>query len=94
MHPGNQSGSNPGCSTNYKGEAVKIDFIPLAEKVEKVITSCKTEDQLDVAKNFMQIALDFMEKYLYEQYDEYDKMKFENKVGNLILTKYEELEWS
>ena len=75
----------------------KIDdnnLLQILEKVERVIASCKTEDQLNVAKNFMEIAFGFTKKYFRGQYDEYDKMKFENKVTNLILAKYEELEWS
>jgi len=77
-----------------KGKVMKIDFMPILEKVERVIKSCKTEDQLDVAKNFMKVAFDYMETYLHGQYDDYEKIKFENRVTNLILSKYEELEWS
>lgn len=69
------------------------DFISIMEKVERVIKSCKTEDQLDVASNFMKIAFEFQNKYLPD-FDTYEKMKFENRVSNLILAKYEELEWS
>jgi len=74
-------------------EAKKIDFATILEKIEKVIISCKTEDQLEVARNFMLLGFE-LDKNLGEQLDHYDMIKFQNKLDNLLLAKYEELEWT